>query len=78
MSSGAIDAGWCHRPQGWRHRPQGRQDRPDKWIPGSLHAQVNPTGGSPGRPPTLPPIGPRCTGTSMRGGSWRACRSRIG
>ena len=60
MSSGAIDAGWCHRPQGWRHRPQGRQDRPDKWIPGSLHAQVNPTGGSPGGPPTLPPIGPSC------------------
>ena len=60
MSSGAIDAGWCHRPQGWRHRPQGRQDRPDKWIPGPLHAQVNPTGGSPGGPPTLPPIGPSC------------------
>ena len=59
-SSGAIDAGWCHRLQGWRHRPQGRQDRPDRWIPGSLHAQVNPTGGSPGGPPTLPPIGPSC------------------
>ena len=55
--------GWCHRPQGWRHRPQGRQDRPDRWIPGPLHAQVNPTGGSPGGPPTLPPIGPSCAGT---------------
>ena len=55
--------GWCHRPQGRQDRPQGRQDRPDKWIPGPLHAQVNPTGGSPGRPPTLPPIGPSCAGT---------------
>ena len=55
--------GWCHRPQGWRHHPRGWQDRPDRWIPGPLHAQVNPTGGSPGRPPTLPPIGPSCAGT---------------
>ena len=47
--------GWCHRPQGWRHRPRGWQDRPDRWIPGPLHAQVNPTGGSPGGLPTLPP-----------------------
>ena len=55
--------GWCHRPQGWRHHPRGWQDRPDRWIPGPLHAQVNPTGGSPGGPPTLPPIGPSCAGT---------------
>ena len=51
----ASTQGWCHRPQGWRHHPRGWQDRPDRWIPGSLHAQVNPTGGSPGGPPTLPP-----------------------
>ena len=37
--------------------------RPDRWLLGPLHAQVNPTGGSPGRPPTLPPIGPSCAGT---------------
>ena len=55
--------GWCHRPQGWRHHPRGWQDRPDRWLLGPLHAQVNPTGGSPGRPPTLPPIGPSCAGT---------------
>ena len=55
--------GWCHRPQGWRHHSRGWQDRPDRWIPGPLHAQVNPTGGSPGGPPTLPPIGPSCAGT---------------
>ena len=55
--------GWCHRPQGWRHHPRGWQDRPDRWIPGPLHAQVNPTGGSPGGPPTLPPIGRSCAGT---------------
>ena len=30
---------------------------------GPFTAQVNPTGGSPGRPPTLPPIGPSCAGT---------------
>ena len=71
--------GWCHRPQGWRHRPQGRQDRPDKWIPGPLHAQVNPTGGSPGGPPTLPPIGPSC---AWRGYHYQSrgprAQSRIG
>ena len=55
--------GWCHRPQGWRHHPRGWQDRPDRWLLGPLHAQVNPTGGSPGGPPTLPPIGPSCAGT---------------
>ena len=54
--------GWRHRPQGWRHHPRGWQDRPDRWMPGPLHAQVNPTGGSPGGPPTLPPIGPSCAG----------------
>ena len=48
--------GWPHWPQGWHHRP-------DRWIPGPFTAQVNPTGGSPGRPPTLPPIGPSCAGT---------------
>ena len=48
--------GWPHWLQGWHHRP-------DRWIPGPLHAQVNPTGGSPGGPPTLPPIGPSCAGT---------------
>ena len=71
--------GWRHRPQGWRHRPQGRQDRPDRWIPGPLHAQVNPTGGSPGRPPTLPPIGPSC---AWRGYHYQSrgprAQSRIG
>ena len=54
---GAIahrDGGIIHG--GWHHRP-------DRWIPGPLHAQVNPTGGSPGGPPTLPPIGPSCAGT---------------
>ena len=30
---------------------------------GPFTAQVNPTGGSPGGPPTLPPIGPSCAGT---------------
>ena len=29
---------------------------------GPFTAQVNPTGGSPGGPPTLPPIGPSCAG----------------
>ena len=48
--------GWPHWLQGWHHRP-------DRWLLGPLHAQVNPTGGSPGRPPTLPPIGPSCAGT---------------
>ena len=48
--------GWPHWLQGWRHRP-------DRWLLGPLHAQVNPTGGSPGGPPTLPPIGPSCVGT---------------
>ena len=33
----------------------------DAWAP--FTAQVNPTGGSPGGPPTLPPIGPSCAGT---------------
>ena len=30
---------------------------------GPFTAQVNPTGGNPGGPPTLPPIGPSCAGT---------------
>ena len=51
----------AHRDGGIIHG--GWQDRPDRWIPGPLHAQVNPTGGSPGGPPTLPPIGPSCAGT---------------
>ena len=71
--------GWRHRPQGWRHHPRGWQDRPDRWMPGPLHAQVNPTGGSPGGPPTLPPIGPSC---AWRGYHYQSrgprAQSRIG
>ena len=48
-------------------------------MPGPLHAQVNPTGGSPGRPPTLPPIGPSC---AWRGYHYQSrgprAQSRIG
>ena len=56
--------GWCHRPQGWRHHPRGggRIGRTGGYL-GPFTAQVNPTGGSPGGPPTLPPIGPSCAGT---------------
>ena len=67
-STAAIYGGNRRRGGAIAHRDGGIirggwQDRPDKWMPGPLHAQVNPTGGSPGRPPTLPPIGPSCAGT---------------
>ena len=51
----------AHRDGGIGHR-DGRIGR-TRGYPGPFTAQVIPTGGSPGRPPTLPPIGPSCTGT---------------
>ena len=51
----------AHRDGGIIHGG-GRIDRTGGCL-GPFTAQVNPTGGSPGGPPTLPPIGPSCAGT---------------
>ena len=51
----------AHRDGGIIHR-DGRIGRTSGY-PGPFTAQVNPTGGNPGGPPTLPPIGPSCAGT---------------
>ena len=45
----------CYVRLVWRWPPG-----PDRWCPGPLPAHVNPTGGSVGAPPTLPPEGPSC------------------
>ena len=55
--AGAI----AHRDGGIIHGG-GRIGRTGGYL-GPFTAQVNPTGGSPGGPPTLPPIGPSCAGT---------------
>ena len=47
----------CSARSVWRWSPG-----PDRWCPGPLPAHVNPTGGSVGAPPTLPPQGPSCAG----------------
>ena len=51
----------AHRDGGIIHGG-GRIGRTGGYL-GPFTAQVNPTGGSPGGPPTLPPIGPSCAGT---------------
>ena len=51
----------AHRDGGIIHGG-GRSNRTGGCL-GPFTAQVNPTGGSPGGPPTLPPIGPSCAGT---------------
>ena len=55
--------GWCHRPQGCGIIHGGGRIGRTGGCLGPFTAQVNPTGGSPGGPPTLPPIGPSCAGT---------------
>ena len=67
----------AHRDGGIGHR-DGRIGRTSGY-PGPFTAQVNPTGGSPGGPPTLPPIGPSC---AWRGYHYQSrgprAQSRIG
>ena len=55
------DGAIAHRDGGIIHGG-GRIGRTGGYL-GPFTAQVNPTGGSPGGPPTLPPIGPSCAGT---------------
>ena len=61
---GGIDAGVAPSPTGMAASSTGggRIGRTGGCL-GPFTAQVNPTGGSPGGPPTLPPIGPSCAGT---------------
>ena len=67
-STAAIYGGNQRRGSAIAHRDGGiihggdRIGRTGGYL-GPFTAQVNPTGGSPGGPPTLPPIGPSCAGT---------------
>ena len=67
-STAAIYGGNRRRGSAIAHRDGGiihggdRIGRTGGYL-GPFTAQVNPTGGSPGGPPTLPPIGPSCAGT---------------